>query len=317
MLRSVFIFLVLLYLLAGCGKSFTGELLFIEPSEEVSFHYPYFLFLPEDMDIDQNLYVVVEPNNSGFADDDFERHIEKAQRIATRDFYLGNYVARALKYPLLVPVFPRTKSQWKIYTHALDRDVMVQAGNQLERIDLQLLQMIIDARSRLRERNINTKEEFMLTGFSASASFANRFTLIHPEKVFAIAAGGLNGLLMLPADSLEGKDLNFPLGTNDFMELLNQNFQASKFRDTPQFYFMGELDDNDAVPYKDAYDENERDIVYQAIGREMLEERWNFCKEFYLNENIRARIKTYPNLGHEHPELVKKEVVDFFRKVIE
>lgn len=309
-MKKAFLYLLIAIALSGCKEK---NLLFIEANEQKGYHYPYYLFIPDGMDPGRDSYVIVEPNNSGFLDDELEKHVEKAERTATKDFYIGNYAARKLNYPLLVPVLPRSKSQWKVYTHALDRDVMNQKNNSLERIDRQLVEMFQDARQRLKERNINTKNQFLLTGFSASGTFANRFAALHPDKVAAVAAGGLNGLLILPADSIDGKALNYPLGTNNFDELTGKDFRMDLFSNTPQFYFMGGLDDNDAIAYDDAFDEDEREVIFELMGKEMLPQRWNYCKEVYTENGVNARIKTYQNLGHENPERIKEDIADFFK----
>jgi hypothetical protein len=106
------------------------------------------------------------------------------------------------------------------------------------------------------------------------------------------------------------------LGTNDFPELLNLTFDAESFRNTPQFLFMGALDENDAIPYADAFDQGERDLIYQLLGREMQPARWSACKNLYLLENINATIKTYGDLGHEQPGHVKEDIVTFFRSAL-
>jgi hypothetical protein len=311
-MRRNLIYLLIAGILSGCSDNFTGELIFVEPDDSGTFNYPYYIYTPDNVATDKIIPIIIEPNNSGFADDDLQKHIEKAKRIATRDFYTGNYVARKLKIPLIVPVFPRTKTEWKIYTHALDRDVMTQKGNSLERIDLQLIEMFDDARSKLKEKNIHTEDKFLLTGFSASGTFVNRFTLIHPDNVLAVAAGGLNGLLMLPVDSLQGINLEYPIGTGDFDELLNSGFQKELFNQTPQLYFMGELDSNDAVPFEDAFSHIEREKIFSILGEEMHTERWQNCRKVYINKNVNATVKTFKNIGHEQPEIIKKEVVEFF-----
>jgi hypothetical protein len=79
---------------------------------------------------------------------------------------------------------------------------------------------------------------------------------------------------------------------------------------------MGETDDNDAVAYDDGYDPNERELIYKLMGEEMQPERWNYCREVYSRKNVNAIIKVYEAIGHEHPELVKNEIVEFFRKLI-
>jgi hypothetical protein len=316
-MRNFMIYPLITVLLMGCSASYQGELIFIEPETEGRFNYPYFLFIPDQVSAADSVYMLVEPNNSGFAEDDLQKHIEKAENTATSDYYLGSYMARKLSCPLLVPVFPREQTDWRIYTHALDRDAMLQSDNPLERIDLQLLAMFEDARTRLKNRDIQTHEQFLLTGFSASGTFANRFTLIHPERVLAVAAGGLNGLLMLPLDSLQNELLRYPIGTGDLQELTGRGFQKQAFMDTPQFYFMGRLDDNDAVPYDDAFDQDEREQVFRLLGEQMLPGRWNSCGQIYDSLDVNASVKTYAEVGHRHPDEIKEEIIGFFHESIQ
>lgn len=173
--------------------------------------------------------------------------------------------------------------------------------------------MFEDARKRLEEEQISSYDQFLLTGFSASGTFANRFTLLHPDKVFAVAAGGVNGLLMLPVDSLQNEVLKYPIGTGDFIEITNKSFQELEFSNTPQYYFMGKLDENDAIPYEDGYDLEERNQVFRLLGQQMQPNRWENCRKIYLASNIKVTIKTYENIGHEHPEEVKQDILHFFK----
>ncbi len=76
---------------------------------------------------------------------------------------------------------------------ALDRDVMVADTPELKRLDLQLLAMIADAKSILTSLQIEVEPKFLMTGFSASATFTNRFSFLHPETIKALAIGGLTG----------------------------------------------------------------------------------------------------------------------------
>lgn len=315
-MRNRILYVLICFLITGCFNSYEGELLLIEPNSQKDFNYPYFLFVPNATVEGTPTHLVIEPNNSGFVDDDLQKHIEKAKRTATRDFYLGNYVARKLKTPLLVPVFPRNRSESHIYSHALDRDVIRLKDHPLERIDLQLLAMYHDARELLRERNIPVEEEFFLTGFSASGSFANRFAALHPDKVLAVAAGGVNGLLILPLDSLQEETLQFPIGVSDLRSLTGRKFQKEAYSKTPQFYFMGQLDDNDAIPFADGYDQQERDQIYRLLGEEMQPARWNACKEIYLKEIEQVEIKTYEATGHEQTQEIKDDVVVFFKNIL-
>ncbi|MGC9344997.1 MAG: hypothetical protein ACP5E3_19995, partial [Bacteroidales bacterium] len=213
-----------IFLSYGCTEKYQGELLFIPEDSSSNFQFPYYLFIPEETPRDSLLNLIIEPNNTGFVSDEFENHREKAERTASIDYYVGNYLAVNLDLPLLVPVFPRPESDWKIYTHSLDRDAMLQKDNSLERLDLQLMAMANDAKHRLNEMGYLLKVKYILTGFSASGTFVNRFSLLHPEKVEAVAAGGLNGLLMLPIDSMRNTALEYPVGIADFEKLTAKPF---------------------------------------------------------------------------------------------
>jgi hypothetical protein len=316
-LKILVSFIVCAVFIIGCDSVKNGTLEFVEADSEKGFHYPYFLFIPDDASQELKISLVVESNNSGFLDDDLKAHIEKAERTATIDYYMGNYVARKLNLPLLVPVFPRFESDSHLYTHSLDRDIVLKQDEHLKRIDLQLLKMVDDARKRLEELGYKTDDQFLMTGFSASGTFANRFSLIHPEKVKAVAAGGLNGLLMLPEKEMKGRKLIYPVGTYDFEALFGKSFNPEAFQSTPQFLFMGKMDDNDAIPYSDAFDEPERQIIYELLGKEMQPQRWEACQLIYDSLGIDATIKTYEGIGHEHPENIKDEVVDFFQRSFE
>lgn len=308
--------LILTMMMFSCGQRIHGTLEYYEAAPEKGFHFPYFLFIPDGKSLGKQQFLIVEPNNSGFVSDDLRRHVEKAKRTASKDFYVGNFVARKLNIPLLVPVFPRPESDWKIYTHALDRDVLLQEKNNLEKIDLQLLAMVNHARGQLENHQITVHDKFLITGFSASGTFANRFTLLHPDKIHAVAAGGLNGLLMLPVDSLDSVELKYPLGTADVYQLTGSTFDPELFQQIPQFYFMGAMDDNDAIPFEDAFEDDERQRIYQLFGHEMMPARWEKCKKIYHAIGINADIRTYQETGHQQTEEIKRDVARFFEMTI-
>jgi hypothetical protein len=311
-------FIIHLYSLVFLQSCFhgsgNGELILTQANPARGFNYSYFLFIPDGTPSDEGLTLIVEPGNSGFADDDYDRHLEKGRRTASLDFYIGNYVARNLNCPLLVPVFPRPESEWIIYTHIYDRDVATQKDNSLERIDLQLLAMVEHAQDRLRGKGYGTREQILMTGFSASGSFVNRFTAIHPGRVMAAAAGGTSGLLICPVDTLDGFPLGFPLGTDDFTALFGRQFDAVTFSRTPQYYYIGELDTNDAVPFEDGYDQYERHLVFELLGKEIHPDRWKNCMKIYRENNIKAQFRTYDETGHEITDDIREDVLKFFRE---
>jgi hypothetical protein len=188
---------------------------------------------------------------------------------------------------------------------------MIEKSPGLKRIDLQLLEMISDAKGILASMDIQTDPKFLMNGFSASATFTNRFSFIHPEKIEALAIGGFNGELMLPQNEINGVKLDYPLGLNDFTQLFGENFDAEKYKSIPQYIYMGESDENDAVQFDDAYSEDERKIINENIGR-YVQERYLKCQIIYRENGVTPVFKTYENIGHWTTADMNLEVIQFF-----
>jgi hypothetical protein len=292
-----------------------GELIEIPAAPDKGFHFPYLLFIPTSAAAKPYAYLLVEPNNTGKVSDDIEVHRNAAIELA-RDSSVGNFVARKLGVPLLVPIFPRPSSADRLYTHSLDRDTILVADRPLKRLDLQLLAMIADARPRLATMGHPVNTKVLMNGFSASGLFANRFTFLHPREVAAAAYGGVNCFIMLPVAELKKQALNFPLGLADFAKLTGEPFDRAAYQTIPQFAYMGADDRNDAVVHEDAYSPEERALVFTLLA-ENMPERWKAVQAVYENEKLPVQFKTYPGIGHGTDGKINTEVAEFFRAAIE
>ena len=279
------------------------------------FHHSYVLFIPKSAEEKTPSYLLVETNNTGRTSDDLEDHHSAAVALA-RDSSVGNFVAVKLGVPLLVPVFPRPSSMENVYTHSLDRDTMLISEGPLKRLDLQLLAMIADARERLAAMGRPVDKKILLNGFSASGLFANRFTFFHPEAVAAAAYGGVNCFIMLPVEKLDSQALEFPLGLADFEKITGHRFDRVAYNAVPQFAYMGEKDENDAVVHQDAYSDAERALVFKLVGK-VMPERWKAVEAIYQKEHFPVKFKTYAGIGHGTDGTINGEVAEFYRAVIE
>ncbi|MFN3755167.1 hypothetical protein [Flavobacterium sp.] len=286
------------------------SLIVIEKNPAKGFLNDYILFIPKGTHLNKKTFLLVEPNNTGKLSDSTEIHRRHAISLASVSS-VGNNISTELKIPLLVPIFPRPKSKPLTYTHALDRDVMLEKSAELKRLDLQLLAMINDSKSVLKTLKIEVEDKIFMSGFSASATFTNRFSFLHPNKIQALAIGGFNGELMFPQNEFNGVKLNYPIGTNDFEKLFHQKFDFQNYKSIPQFIYMGELDDNDAVQFDDAYSKKERKIINDNIGA-TVQKRYLECQKNYLKSNIKATFKTFENVGHWTTANMNLEVIKFF-----
>lgn len=289
---------------------YKDSLIVVKNDPSKGFHSDYLLFIPKGIKLNGNTTLLVETNNTGTTSDSMEIHFQHAVDLASKSS-VGNNISTELKIPLLVPVFTRPASKPLMYTHALDRDVIEESSPELKRLDLQLLAMIDDAKNVLAYMGIRIESKFFLNGFSASATFANRFSFIHPEKIKAMAIGGFNGNLMLPLAEMKGVRLNYPIGINDFEQLFSHPFNVEAFNAIPKFIYMGALDENDAVQFDDAFDDTERTLINKNLGAN-VQDRFKVCQSVYKDLEVQAIFKTYENVGHFTTSNVNLEVILFF-----
>lgn len=307
-------FLLVFLFMAYRFKRIDGRIIKVGAASDKGFNTEYYLFIPDTLNVSDSTFLLVEPNNTGFVDDRHKEHKKSAYK--TIRFGQSSQIARKLGVPLLVPCFDRPKEDWQIYTHALDRDTLLCDKYPLVRIDKQLNSMIDDAKAYLNSHDIHVKDKVLLNGFSASGSFVNRFTALYPERVAAVAAGGINGMAILPVEIIKGNDLVYPVGIKDLKQIAGLDFNPSAFASVPQYYYMGANDENDTLPFDDAFSSMERELIIKVLG-ENMSARWENCQKLYKSQNIRAQFHTYHGVGHGTTPEINGDIVSFFTQVID
>lgn len=301
-----------LFLILISNGSYADTIIEVKAQPNKGFSFPFLLKIPSNIDTN---YLVVETNNTGAVSDDFDVHYQSAKKAIVGNA-VGPWVAKKLNSPIMIPVFPRSKTDWEIYTHALDRDTLLVESGDLKRLDLQLLAMITEAKRELNNHSVKVHGKVILTGFSASGSLANRFSMLHPDSLQLVVAGGLNGILMLPVNKISDEKLNYPLGVNDFNSITGIGFNRAEWVSLPQFLFMGENDTNDAVKFDDAYSEEERKTIHSVLGQKMQPERWTKCQDIYKENNVNVVFKTYENIGHGTNLKIHNDILSFVKENI-
>ena len=104
-----------------------------------------------------------------------------------------------------------------------------------QRPDLKVNLMIDELIRMLRADGYNVDDKVFIHDFSAGAMFAQRYCLLHPERVHAIAAGSCDGSLTVPGSNYNGTDMDWAVGINDFQSLLGYSFNMSDYQQVPQF----------------------------------------------------------------------------------
>ncbi|RQH00087.1 PKD domain-containing protein [Natrarchaeobius oligotrophus] len=302
-------------------ETFNGvETTLVEADPDAGFDYPYLLYAPSIVDPEADRPILVEPANSGTADDDMAVHEEAGRDLVS----FQNELADRIEVPFVVPVFPRPATEpvdWSHYTHALDDTTLALSDTPLERIDEQVLRMVEDAQERLVEGDypVRTGEnDLLLNGFSASGNFVDRFTFLHPKRVNSVTAGGLNGMALLPVEEVDGETLPYHVGIADVAGLTGDPVDLEAVDDVDQFLYMGADDQNDTIPYDDAWtDDDLRQTALSIYGDDMIDERFVRSQELYRKAGIDAAFRVYEDVGHEVPPHVRDDIVAFHHRSID
>ena len=278
-----------------------------EPGQ--GFCWPYYLYVPPACARggEQAFPLLVLPNYTGQVDDDFQVHQQKTGQ----DLAGWRRLADELGCVLVSPAFPRPARQWDLYTHALDRDTLLKGSGDLNRLDLQMLATLQNARLRLAAHRIQVRPKSWMLGFSASGMFANRFALLHPEAVERVAVGSPGGWPMAPVAKTGGDELPYPIGCSDLVNLTGAPLQAEEARKIRFFFFLGDQDNNDSVAYDDGYDAGERGLVHRLFGLTPVE-RWPKVEKLYQLAQMNATFRLYPGVAHEMTPDMRADVVKFF-----
>lgn len=281
------------------------------------FNYPYYLYVPpaffEAEAKGKERTILVLPNNTGKNDDDLAVHEADVMRRINQNSRFVSDVAVAI----LTPVFPRPATDWKTYTHALDRDTMTTAKAEKKdyaRLDLQLIAMIDDARERLADGpGLKFDRRVLMLGFSASGMFVNRFTFLHPNRVKAAIVGSPGGWPIVPAASYKEKTLRYPIGVADLRSVTGNDLDLKTLRGVPMFVFLGDKDDNDSVAFDDSYDKEDRELIFPLLGEKPVD-RWGAARDMYIAAGLNAEFKLYPGIGHTITLDIRNDILAFLKR---
>jgi pimeloyl-ACP methyl ester carboxylesterase len=187
----------------------------------------------------------------------------------------------------------------------------------IQRLDVQLIAMVDDARRRLREDlGLELRRKMVLFGFSASGMFSDRFSFLHPELVEAAVIGSPGGLPLLPVASLNGEPLRYPMGIMDYQEIAGKPFDAALFGGIPRYVYLGQEDGNDSVVFRDGFDREDERIVFKAIGR-TPQDRFRTIRGLFEAQGMKGTtFALYPGAGHQMTREMQADVAGFLSAVL-
>lgn len=185
-----------------------------------------------------------------------------------------------------------------------------------QRPDIYLNYMIDTLINKLVAAGYNVEHKIFIDGFSVGAQFAYVYSLLHPERVKAIAAGGYSHLV-IPKSLYKGTILDYPLGVNNFFNLTGSHFNRKAFMKVPKFIYHGEQDYNDNVTYGAGWPLSSMvDFLNTTFGNTAPVRMENMVN-YLIQLGCSIEFKKYPNVGHEwNNSEMRKGVDSFFLKHI-
>jgi len=196
--------------------------------------YDWFVLLPKNIDPSKKYLILITGPNGDLQTEKYSETIGVYSGVFERKIWkYGD-----LDYILLCPIIPRTHEFWPIYFPA-------KAYKDYPRYyaapDLKVLRILEALQDMLAEQGIKTYPKVFIEGFSAGAIFATRMAFLHPEMVYAIAAGA-GGCLNLPLSEYKGTQLPYPLGASDYCTLFGKPFDFASYKSVCQYLYIGVWD---------------------------------------------------------------------------
>lgn len=277
-----------------------SQLIYVEPNKKEGFNFGYFIKI-FNRSTNNKIQLIGECNNCGIVNTDNEAYKKTLWEIEWNGLICKKLQSKLECSAIIIPCFtrPMTKDgKNNIYTHMLTSQALKTDFDPIKRVDKQYANMIGNAKKVLSKLGYDVNNKIIMTGFSASSKFALRFALLYPQLVNTVIAGGMSAIPCLPIKKLNGEILNYPLGVNDYQELMQKPFNEEEYKKINQYLFMGDLDENDPVKYDDCVTEEERNIIYK-IYSENIQKRWEKMVEIIKKLNL-TNVHAYLIKGVAH-----------------
>lgn len=296
----------------GAGGTVHGVVQTHYPDNEIPWYW--FSYVPESADpLNENFILV--PIYGGLFD-----YTENTEQVRT---YTELIAQRADDNNLIIlsPSIPRGRNP-DYYAVAFDRLCFSDDVDPFyQRPDLVVNKMIDRLSQDLRMQGYRVHDKVFVEGFSCGGMFAQRYCLLQPERVQAIAAGQCGGSLTLPIRKYDNMDLTWAVGISDFQSLVGKDFNDVVYRQIPQFIYIGDKDTEHSHfehPNPDGFWSEEMvDFINSIFGDTDPERITNMCNLMKkLGYNVACTL--YPGVGHEvspwNTPSIYNDIYNFFRE---
>lgn len=277
----------------------------IEADPDAGFHSPYFLFMPEPSDTveesvnDSQLRPLIVKT---YVWGDFDERVDGARERAK-----SGVIAAEMNCPMLVAPLP-----FDVSARFGLREGIAFNDSRRERVDLQLLAMIEDTKSRLKDEAYTVAEQIHFSGGSSAGVFIDTFAALHPEYV-EVFSSGANGATFLPIGDLtddipthgetDRTSVPWPFGTADFEARAGKEFNRDAWMDINQYRWIGAEDqdtENSGTYVHKAWKEDNdlSRLVRDIFGKFQVDHRFETSRAIYNHLGVPAKFVVFEGAGH-------------------
>jgi predicted esterase len=293
------------YALAGCQRharrtccpitsdstqTVTPGTLVFHPADS-AIQYDWFTYVPESADPTERNFIWVTGLHGNLMTDDYARITAESREMAVR----RSAMAEQHKLIMLVPV---------------------------RRPDLKVSMMIDRFTKTLRDHGYDVDSRVFVNGFSAGGMFAQRYALLHPERVLAVAAGQCGGFMTLP-EAFHGDtmihEMDWPLGVHDLETLVGYGFNNEAYRSVAQFIFVGDQDTANSTvgrPGEVIRTQSQIDFLGGTFGDHDPARLENQVR-YLIDREYDVTFRLYTGVGHRFTREMWEEMLSFFDRIRE
>ena len=181
---------------------------------------PYIMYVPE---------VVEDTDRMVFEANNCEKDDREAFMLQAISTVKDNNDAMPHPVPIVVPLIPSIPG--KSYYQQISPDYLFEKDG-LD-VSSACCEIMDDALDKIEEiSGVRLPNKVFLNGYSSSGVFAQRFCLLHPERIDTAVIGGASGSI-----PCLDKDIDYPLGIGSISNFNMDEYKKIKFR-----YYVGEFE---------------------------------------------------------------------------
>lgn len=287
----------------------TGEITYNKADDQIP--YDWYGYIPKSIDPSKEINIWITGVHGNLITDTYNDISEESRRMIEGRIPLSE----TSQYVLLVPVIPRPQSS-NVYAVSFPRAVFLdQTWDFVKRPDEKVILMIDQLIDDLEDDHYQVNQKVIIDGFSAGAMFAQRFTLLHPDRVQAMAAGQCGGGITLPLVNYGETALDWPLGINDFSSLVGSDFDLEAYQQVPQFIFIGDQDVNNSTVKTfntDVWESSEVVFLDNTFGSSDPVRLQNQVEYLIQNGFENMHFRMYTGVAHSYTDTMILDVMNFF-----